>query len=82
MTGSSPPFRLFVTGTDTGVGKTHVTCLIARQLVAQGLSRRSIQTGLFGGDSVGARIVRRKTRIIAAMGRRRASQVGHWRRMA
>ena len=30
-------FRLFVTGTDTGVGKTHVTCLIARQLIAAGL---------------------------------------------
>lgn len=31
------PFRLFITGTDTGVGKTHVACLIARQLIAAGL---------------------------------------------
>ena len=29
--------RLFITGTDTGVGKTHVTCLIARQLIARGI---------------------------------------------
>ena len=28
---------LFVTGTDTNVGKTHVTCLIARQLIAKGV---------------------------------------------
>ncbi|WP_010582230.1 dethiobiotin synthase [Schlesneria paludicola] len=28
---------LFVTGTDTNVGKTHVTCLIARQLIERGL---------------------------------------------
>ena len=37
MKDSAAPFRLFVTGTDTGVGKTHVTCLIARQLIAAGL---------------------------------------------
>jgi dethiobiotin synthetase len=28
---------LFITGTDTNVGKTHVTCLIARQLIAAGI---------------------------------------------
>lgn len=28
---------LFVTGTDTNVGKTHVTCLIARQSIARGM---------------------------------------------
>ncbi len=28
---------LFITGTDTGVGKTHTACLIARQLAARGL---------------------------------------------
>jgi dethiobiotin synthetase len=27
---------LFITGTDTGVGKTHVTAIIARQLAAEG----------------------------------------------
>ena len=31
------PRGLFITGTDTGVGKTHVTCLIARQLIAAGV---------------------------------------------
>ena len=31
------PPGLFVTGTDTGVGKTHVAALIARQLVAVGV---------------------------------------------
>jgi dethiobiotin synthetase len=36
MTTMHHPPRLFVTGTDTNVGKTHVTCLIVRQLVAQG----------------------------------------------
>lgn len=30
------PKPLFVTGTDTNVGKTHVSCLIARQCLAQG----------------------------------------------
>src|SRR5690242_9504058 len=28
---------LFITGTDTGVGKTHAACLIARQAAARGL---------------------------------------------
>lgn len=39
MTGSTMPKsgRLFITGTDTAVGKTHVTCLIARQLIARQL---------------------------------------------
>ncbi len=31
------PRGLFITGTDTGVGKTHITCLIARQLIAAGV---------------------------------------------
>lgn len=31
------PRRLFITGTDTGVGKTYLTCWLARQLRAQGL---------------------------------------------
>lgn len=30
-------YGLFVTGTDTDVGKTHVTCAIARGLSAQGI---------------------------------------------
>ncbi|MCH2400757.1 MAG: AAA family ATPase, partial [Pirellulales bacterium] len=32
----NPP-GLFITGTDTGVGKTYLTALIARQLASQGL---------------------------------------------
>jgi dethiobiotin synthetase len=32
----SPAKALFITGTDTNVGKTHVACLIARQLRSQG----------------------------------------------
>jgi len=32
-----PPAGLFVTGTDTGIGKTHVASLIARQLVSCGV---------------------------------------------
>jgi len=35
MTQPAPSGRLFITGTDTGVGKTHVTCLIARQMIAR-----------------------------------------------
>ena len=38
MTISHDQPRLFITGTDTNVGKTHVTCLIARQLLARGTS--------------------------------------------
>ncbi len=37
MTNATDSLRLFVTGTDTNVGKTHVTCLIARQSLARGL---------------------------------------------
>lgn len=36
MTGKVPP-GLFVTGTDTNVGKTHVACWIARALVQRGV---------------------------------------------
>jgi dethiobiotin synthetase len=33
---AKPPRGLFITGTNTGVGKTYVACLIARRLVAEG----------------------------------------------
>jgi len=33
-----PAAGLFITGTDTGVGKTHVGCMLARGLVDEGLS--------------------------------------------
>lgn len=32
-----PPHGFFITGTDTGVGKTHVSCLLIEALKAQGL---------------------------------------------
>ena len=37
MTAKPVQRALFVTGTDTNVGKTHVTCLIARQAMSQGV---------------------------------------------
>ena len=36
MTTKNGPLRLFITGTDTSVGKTCITCLIARQVIARG----------------------------------------------
>lgn len=39
---------LFISGTDTGVGKTHIGCLLAKQLIAQGYSpipRKPIESG-------------------------------------
>jgi dethiobiotin synthetase len=41
---NSPP-GLFLTGTDTDVGKTYVGALIARAIAAQGTTRRRVQTG-------------------------------------
>ena len=43
---------LFITGTDTGVGKTHVTCGLARALVAQGGRvgvMKPVETGVASG---------------------------------
>lgn len=37
MTTTARQPRLFVTGTDTNIGKTHVVCLIARQLRSRGV---------------------------------------------
>jgi dethiobiotin synthetase len=34
---SKPARGLFITGTDTGVGKTYVAALMARELVRQGV---------------------------------------------
>jgi dethiobiotin synthetase len=42
------PIRLFVTGTDTGVGKTYVGCALAREGVQRGwsvLAHKPIETG-------------------------------------
>ncbi len=35
------PVGLFITGTDTDVGKTHVAAMIARSVASQGVRRRS-----------------------------------------
>ena len=43
------PRGLFITGTDTGVGKTHVTCLIARQLIAAGVEVAAYKPVCSGG---------------------------------
>jgi dethiobiotin synthetase len=43
---------LFVTGTDTGVGKTHVACGIVRALVRRGMDvgvMKPVETGVAGG---------------------------------
>jgi len=43
---------LFVTGTDTGVGKTHVACGIVRALVRRGIDvgvMKPVETGVAGG---------------------------------
>jgi len=39
---------LFITGTDTGVGKTHISCLLAQQLLGAGLTpipRKPVESG-------------------------------------
>lgn len=43
---------LFITGTDTGVGKTCITCLIARELIAKGL-RVGIYKPACSGSEIG-----------------------------
>lgn len=43
---------LFITGTDTGVGKTHITCLLAQQLLAEGFTpipRKPVESGCSTG---------------------------------
>ena len=43
---------LFITGTDTGVGKTHITCLLAQQLLGAGfrpIPRKPVESGCSTG---------------------------------
>lgn len=50
-----PPPGLFITGTDTGVGKTWIGCLIARQLTAAGLRvgvYKPVETGCLQKDTL------------------------------
>jgi dethiobiotin synthetase len=44
---------LFVTGTDTGIGKTHVACALLRALVAQGLRAAAMKPVAAGVDGDG-----------------------------
>jgi dethiobiotin synthetase len=41
---------VFITGTDTGVGKTRVTCALMRQLIAQGLRVVGMKPVASGGE--------------------------------
>ncbi len=53
------PLLVLVTGTDTGVGKTHVTCGLARVLVARGLrvlAVKPLETGAAAGSGDGERL--------------------------
>ncbi len=48
MTNHQRPKGLFITGTDTGVGKTHISCLLARQLLSAGYTpvpRKPVESG-------------------------------------
>lgn len=52
MTNNQRPKGLFITGTDTGVGKTHITCLLARQLLGAGFTpipRKPVESGCIPG---------------------------------
>ncbi|WP_437224889.1 dethiobiotin synthase [Planctomicrobium sp. SH661] len=44
---------LFITGTDTGVGKTYLTCLLARRLAQRGLSVGVYKPACSGADEEG-----------------------------
>lgn len=48
MTNDQRPKGLFITGTDTGVGKTHISCLLAQQLLGAGFTpipRKPVESG-------------------------------------
>jgi dethiobiotin synthetase len=61
---------LFITGTDTGVGKTHVTCALARRAVALGrtvFAFKPIETGCEPGPD-GALLGADQALLVAAAG--------------
>lgn len=65
---------VFVTGTDTGVGKTHVACGLARRAVARGLRPfgfKPIETGCERGPDGG---------YVGADGEALAIAAGNWQR--
>jgi dethiobiotin synthetase len=56
---------LFVTGTDTGVGKTYVACLIIRALRAQGREVRAFKPVATGAERVGGQWLSDDTRRLS-----------------
>jgi dethiobiotin synthetase len=52
-----PPCGLFITGTDTGVGKTHVAAAIARRLVAAGVRVGVYKPAASGCEMQGGELV-------------------------
>jgi dethiobiotin synthetase len=81
------PVGLFITGTDTGVGKTFVTCLLARQMRAAGRPVRVCKPVATGADLVDGRWLADDTRRLAEAagldGERRgvSPPVGEWERI-
>ncbi len=61
---------LFITGTDTDVGKTYVTCMIARQLVRRGVSVGAYKPACSGAeiDDSGAVVWRDVVELSKAIG--------------
>lgn len=53
MSTAIQPQALFVTGTDTNVGKTHVTCLIAEQLIQRGFNVAAYKPACSGAIELG-----------------------------
>jgi dethiobiotin synthetase len=54
---AKPPHGLFITGTDTGVGKTYVAALIATQLAAEGVQVGVYKSAASGCIEHGGRLV-------------------------
>ena len=70
---------LFFTGTDTGVGKTHVVCSVARQLRAVGVPVGVCKPVASGADSVGDRLISEDTqRLSEAVGGTTQDEITRW----
>jgi dethiobiotin synthetase len=72
-----PFLGLFFTGTDTGVGKTFVTCLVARQVRSSGRAVRVCKPVATGADLVQGRWLSDDTRRLAEA----AGLPGEWERI-
>ena len=57
---------LFVTGTDTGVGKTYVACMLARQWVVEGL-RVGVMKPAESGANQDALLLKKASRSLAPL---------------